>query len=84
MSNSHTVLRELVARIEDIEAQKAALNDDAKGVYAEVKVTGFNPKVVRKMIARRKMDPGARRESDNLLAEYEAAMGMSGEAEDLA
>lgn len=79
-SNVDTVLRDIVAQIESAEAEKADLADRITAHYAELKAEGFNPKIVRKLVALRKMDPAIRREQVSMLALYSRALG---ETEDL-
>lgn len=69
-------LKSFVERIERLEEEKAALMEDIKEVYAEAKGTGFDTKVMRKIISLRKMDTDKRRESEELLELYKSAIGM--------
>ena len=70
-------LRLLIERIERLEEEKKALTDDIKDVYLEGKAVGYDPKIMRKIIALRKMKPEDRSEQDMLLETYKAALGMS-------
>lgn len=63
-------LRQYVARIERLEAEKAELAADVREVYAEVKTFGFDPKILRKVIAVRKKDADERAEEEALLDLY--------------
>lgn len=66
--------------IEDIEATETAIKDlsaHKREVYAGV-ADEFEPKVLRKIIQRRKMDPESRTRDDDLLDQYESALGMTG------
>ncbi len=69
-------LRNFIERIERLEEEKAGLANDIKEVYAEAKGTGFDTKVMRKIISLRKQDQDARREHEELLDLYKAAIGM--------
>jgi uncharacterized protein (UPF0335 family) len=69
-------LLSFIQRIETLEEEKAALAEDIKEVYAELKGTGFDVKTIRKIIALRKLDVEKRRESDELLDLYKTAIGM--------
>jgi len=69
-------LRAFVERIEDLENRKALLGEDIKGVYAEVKSTGFDSKTLRKIVALRKMDDEKRVEQQSLLQLYADALGL--------
>ena len=79
-SNTAAVLRGLVERIERIEEEKKALSDDQKNVYTEAKLSGFDVKALRKVIARRKLDPEERAELDALMALYEANLGAGSDS----
>ncbi len=69
-------LSSFIERIERLEEEKAALMEDIKEVYAEAKGVGFDVKTIRKVVALRKMDGEKRRESEELLELYKAAVGM--------
>lgn len=73
-SNITPVLRSLVERIENLEEQKQAIADDQKAVYAEAKASGFDTKVMRRVISLRKMDPAKREEFESLLDIYMHAL----------
>lgn len=79
-SNAETILRQIVADIEAAEKEKAELSDRITAYYHDLKVEGFVPKAVRKLIALRKMDPAARAELISLVSVYSKALG---EADDL-
>lgn len=73
--------REKLKRIVlDIEATEKAIKDlssHKRDLYAD-NAKEFEPKVLRKIIQRRKMDPEARTRDDDLLDQYESALGMTG------
>lgn len=50
-------LRQFIERVERLEEEKAALNDDIKDVLAEAKGRGFNVKAFCAIIRLRKQDP---------------------------
>ena len=68
-------LRTFIERIERLEEDKANIANDTREVYAEAKGEGYDTKVMRKLIALRKKDPHQRREEDELLELYLAAIG---------
>lgn len=70
-------LRSLISRVERLEAEKAALTADIGEVYKEAKGHGFDTKVMRKAVSRRKMDATKRQEQDALLELYMAALEVS-------
>ena len=69
-------LKSFIERVERLESEKKAMADDVKEVYAEVKSAGFEPRIVRKIVAKRKMELEKRREEDELLDLYMSAIGM--------
>ncbi|MGO4873052.1 MAG: DUF2312 domain-containing protein, partial [Roseiarcus sp.] len=50
--------------------------DDIKDVYAEAKGNGFDVKIIRKIVSIRKQDRDKRREEEEILDLYLAALGM--------
>lgn len=69
-------LKSIIERVERLEEEKTALAEDIKEVYGEAKATGFDPKIIRKIVRLRKVDLEKRREEDILLETYKAAIGM--------
>jgi uncharacterized protein (UPF0335 family) len=72
-------LRAFLERIEKLEEEKKALADDIKDVYLEAKGTGFDPKIIKKIISLRKMDKAKRDEEEAILDLYLAALGDLGD-----
>ena len=68
-------LTSLVSRIERLNGEKADLQTDIKEVYTDLKSAGYDAKVVRALIAKRKRDAAELAEHEALLATYEAALG---------
>jgi uncharacterized protein (UPF0335 family) len=69
-------LRSFVERIEKLEEEKRAIADDIKDVYGEAKGTGFDVKVMRKIISLRRQDKSKREEEEEILDLYLSALGM--------
>ncbi len=69
-------LRTIIQRIEKLEEDKAGITDDIKEVYAEAKGVGFDVKIIRQIVRLRKIELEKRREADELLELYKAAIGM--------
>ena len=63
-------LKQFVARVERLEAEKTELMADIREVYAEAKTFGFDTKILRKTIALRKIEASERAEQDALLELY--------------
>jgi len=70
-------LRAFVERIERLEEEKKEVAEQIKEVYAEAKGTGFDTKILRKVISLRKKDAEERQEEEYLLATYLTALGMA-------
>lgn len=79
-TDSHGVardqLRAFIERIERLEEEKKTIADDIKDVYGEAKGTGFDTKILRKVIAIRKQDKEERMEQEAILDTYLQALGM--------
>ena len=67
-------LRAFIERIERLEAEKQDAADGQKEVYAEAKGRGYDTKIIRKVIARRKRDRQDLAEEAAILEVYEAAL----------
>ncbi|GCA49283.1 hypothetical protein KGO5_01726 [Sinorhizobium sp. KGO-5] len=85
-SDAHGVardqLRAFVERIERLDEEAKALNDDRKDVYGEAKSMGFDTKILKKVIAIRRQDHDQRMEEEALLDTYLQALGMVPAAEE--
>lgn len=68
-------LRSHVERIERLNEERAALTADTKEIYEIAKADGFDTKILRMLIRRRKMDAAERQEQDALLELYESGVG---------
>jgi len=69
-------LRSFVERIERLEEERKTIGDDIKDVYGEAKGTGFDAKILRKVIQIRKQDRDERAEQEAILETYLNALGM--------
>jgi len=69
-------LKSFVERLERLDEEITGLNADKKEVYAEARGTGFDVKIMRKIILLRKMDQADRLEQEELLDLYQKALGM--------
>jgi uncharacterized protein (UPF0335 family) len=67
-------LRAFIEKIERLEADKADLATDIREVYAEAKGNGFDTKIMRKIVALKKLEEPDRREQDELLDLYRQAL----------
>lgn len=69
-------IKSFIQRIEELEEQKTSVTDDIKDVYAEIKSTGFDQKIIRQIVKLRKQDVEKRREAAELLELYMSSIGM--------
>lgn len=69
-------LKSLIERIEKLEGNKRSIADDIKDVYAEAKGNGFDPKILRKVVALRRQDAEKRLVEQTLISTYMDALGM--------
>lgn len=72
-------LRAFVERIERVEGEIKDLNADKRDIYAEAKSTGFDVKVLKRVLAARRRDATERQEEDVIFGLYMAALGEAGE-----
>jgi uncharacterized protein (UPF0335 family) len=69
-------LRLLIERVERMEEEKKGVAEDIRDVYAEAKAVGYDPKIMRKIVALRKLAPDDRREQALILETYANALGL--------
>jgi uncharacterized protein (UPF0335 family) len=69
-------LRSFIERVENLEEEKRAVQEQIKEVLAEAKGEGFDIKIMRKILQLRRMKPHDRAEQDELLEVYMTALGM--------
>lgn len=69
-------LRNIVNRIERLDGEKLALQDDIKEVYAEAKAAGFEGDILRQLIRLRTVAKADREEQDTLVSLYMEALEM--------
>lgn len=69
-------LMAFIERIERLEEDKAAVSGDIKEVYAEAKNSGFESKIIRKIVSLRRKSKEERQEEEALLELYMSSIGM--------
>lgn len=69
-------LRAIVERIENVETDIKALQDDRADIYSEAKGNGYDVKALRAVVRLRKQDADQRAEQEAILVTYKAALGM--------
>ena len=69
-------LKAFVERIERMHEERKAIADDISEIYKEVKSTGFDAKIIKKIVADRAKDPNRLREERELYDLYMVAIGF--------
>ena len=69
-------LKNFIERIERLSEEKNNINFDIKEVFSEAKSCGYDTKIMRKILALRKMDVDERLEQETLLKTYKNALGI--------
>lgn len=76
MTNANEQLRLFIERIERLEEEKKGISDDIRDVYLEAKSQGYDPKIMRQIVALRKLPPHDRKEMEAILDVYKSALGI--------
>jgi len=74
--NTAGQLKSFIERVERLEDERRTITEDISEVYSEAKGNGFDPKILRKIVALRKQDENERREQETVLETYLRALGM--------
>ena len=69
-------LKSIIERIERLEAEIKELNADKAEVYSEAKVEGFDTKIIKRVVAIRRLDASEHIEQETLVETYLAAVGL--------
>lgn len=72
--NTKHALKAFIDRVENLEGEKADVAEGIKDVYAEAKGSGFDTKIMRQVIRRRKLKRAERDELDDMIEVYEEAV----------
>lgn len=72
------LLKEMLERYEALEGQKAGIDENLAGVLGELRSSGFDVKVFKALVKRRKHTPAALSEEEQLLGVYERAVAEAG------
>jgi uncharacterized protein (UPF0335 family) len=74
-SNTQGLLRDIVDRFERLDQEKADILSAQKDIISEGKSAGLDPKIIRKVLALRRIDPAVRAEQRDLVDVYMHALG---------
>lgn len=67
-------VKELVARVENIESEKRILAEDVKDIYADAKEKGYDVKALKALIRRRRKNPKEIENEEDMVELYEGAL----------
>lgn len=70
-------MRQFIERYERLEMEKKDISEQQKEVMAEAKGRGYQPTILRKVIALRKKSSDEIAEEESLLEMYKEALGMA-------
>ncbi len=74
---SSDMLKSFVERIENLELEKAKVNDFLKDVFSEAKSEGFDTKILKQLIRIRKMNRREFEEQEEILQTYMNALNYN-------
>ncbi|MCC2603040.1 DUF2312 domain-containing protein [Sphingopyxis yananensis] len=69
-------LLQFIERIERLEEEKSGISADIRDVYLESKSLGYEPKIIRQIVAQRKLPLHDLAEMEAIKAIYKNAIGM--------
>ena len=69
-------LRLFIERIERMEEEKKGVADDIRDTYNEAKSQGYDTKIMRQIVALRKLPVNDRKEMEAILDLYKSALGI--------
>jgi uncharacterized protein (UPF0335 family) len=70
-------LRQFVEQYESLEAEKKDITERQKDVMGEAKARGYDTKILKQIVARRKRDRDDLAEEQAILDLYESALGVA-------
>ena len=73
-NNAGEALRGFVTHLEALQADRDEIGERMKDVMREAKGSGFDPKIIRIVLQRRRMSAQERAERDELVETYEAGV----------
>lgn len=72
--SSQDQLRQYIEKAERIEEDIKEMKGELKDIFLEAKANGFDPKIMKKVLAIRKRDQAERTEEEQLINTYMAAL----------
>ena len=77
MSEGNGQLKAFIERVENLNIEIAEKNDDKRELYLEIKSSGFDTKIIKKIVSDRAKDPDELREERELYDLYASAVGFA-------
>lgn len=77
-NNAAQYIKGVIERFERLQEERDGILEDQREIMSEAKSNGYNPKVLRAIIRKRKKDPAELQEEEALMELYEAALGVEG------
>ena len=81
-ASSQAQLRQFIEQVERLETEKKEVSDAIRDKFLEAKAVGFDPKIMKKVIALRKKPKAERTEEEMILDTYLHALGMAAAGDD--
>ena len=69
-------LLSLIERIENLNIDRQVIGEDIREVMTEARALGFDPRIIRKLVAIRKQPEADRQEEQALIEAYAAQIGL--------
>jgi uncharacterized protein (UPF0335 family) len=69
-------LLSLIERIENLNIDRQVIGEDIREVMKEARALGFEPKILRKLVAIRKQPEADRQEEQALIEAYASSIGL--------
>jgi uncharacterized protein (UPF0335 family) len=76
-SGDASKLKQYIEKIENLENEKAEIQDQISDVYGQAKSDGFDTKIMKKVIRLKKMRTEDRENEDMMLDTYMVALGLT-------
>lgn len=70
------LLKQYISKIEKLEQEKSDVLVAIRETFADAKSNGLEPKIIRRILKERKMEPSELDEEETLLMMYKRALGM--------
>jgi len=75
-NNAGAELRQFIERVERLNEEGKAINDDKAEIFGEAKGRGYDVKAIKRIIRDRAKDTNERLEEESIYETYKAALGM--------